>query len=394
MKPFSRFIPLALLLTGGASADLDPRKFKLGPIDLIPGLELVESYSDNLLRQPEALERASLSSSLRPSLSLVTKRDDRVHSLVYQGDFGIYHDSREDDYNDHRLAASLRFRPNSRNRLSIAASWAKDHLARGVGLSEGRSALVRPEPDRFDEVSFDTTWVYGTDTSTLNFELRGGWGELDYLNNRNFTRLHDRSRSGFAGRLVARVSGNTRIFTEYSVKDVDYTHNTDSSTRLDSSEQEVSAGILWKLTDNTYGSLQVGRLEKDFASLRDRSHLSWRGSLHWAPRDYSRFTLTTSRLPFETNGVGDFLITRQIALDWRHDWSSSLSTRARLGFSETEYENSRRADDGFSWSVSVSYDLRRWVRFSLGYSHADRDSNRDSFAFEANVVSATATFSF
>ena len=402
MKTYLSVIGLSILIASDhVSAELNPRTFELGAIDLTPTLTVSETYNDNFAQQPGGDEKSSLISRMMPVISLVTKRDSNAYSLQYSGEYGIYHSSRADNYVDHTLSALFSRDPNVRNKMSLAVTYARDHDDRGTGLSEGRGgAQARTEPDRVESHQVDGSWTYGTATSSLNLEFRGGFTEKSYLNNLELTGRTGSSVRQVSSRLLGRLNGSIRWYIQYSFRDIDFsrTRNNEQFFRnaLNNDRTVTSAGILWRLTGKTSGHFQIDQTKKDFSEqdFRDSEFLGWQGYMKWALTDYASLTFSTGRREDDTFGVGDFFITTRHLASWDHEWSSSLNTSASLVIYDIKYENSDRTDDGTQLSLSASYDFRRWARVSMKYSRAERRTGFEGFEYERNAFSVTTTLSF
>ena len=398
MKTYLNVIGLSMLIASGhISAELNPRTFELGAIDLTPTLTVSETYNDNFARQQGGDANSSLISRMMPVISLVTKRDSNAYSLQYSGEYGVYHSSRDDNYVDHTLSALFSRDPNVRNKMSLAVTYARDHDNRGTGLSQGAVARARTEPDRVESHTVEGSWKYGTATSALNLEFKGGFTEKSYLNNLEFTRRTGSSEQRVSSRLLGQLNGSIRWYIGYSFRDIGYSRiGPVALSALDSDRTVVSAGISWRLTGKTSGHFQLDQTSKDFSEPQfdDSEFLGWQGHMKWALTDYASLTFSTSRRENDSFGVGDFFITARHSAGWDHEWSSSLNTSANLVIYDIKYENSERRDDGTQLDLSASYDFRRWARVSMKYSLAERKTGFEGFEYERNAFSVTTTLSF
>lgn len=320
-------------------------------------------------------------------MQFVAQDRNNIYAFTYTGEYGVYWEDSDDNYDDHTLSGDFHLDLNDMNTVDAGLSFGKRHDNRGEGASEGVIAESRPEPDEYDIMGAAATWAIGRETARFGVELDAGYTDIEYTNNRRETRFRDRDDTRFAARLYGKAAPKTRFFVEVATKDIDYANLPLAGARLDSDEESVSVGAEWDATARTTGAVKVGRVDKDFDadSRGSQEFTSWEAQVSWMPRTYSEFILSWSNLPRETNGTGNFIESEDLSLTWSHGWSSLLRTNVTVGDGTDEYDNNDREDDRTFFSVSAEYDWDRWISFNAGYRYIDRDSNINVFAYEQNV---------
>ena len=124
--------------------------------------------------------------------------------------------------------------------------------------------------------------------------------------------------------------------------------------------------------------MRLGYYERDFdASGRNKADgFSWDARISYRPRSYSEFLFRTQRVSRETNGLGDFIDSREVAVEWRHDYDSRKRSILKFMAAEDDYSSAHRKDDRYEVLASFVMQLRRWVDLSLSYRYEERDSNQ------------------
>jgi hypothetical protein len=313
-------------------------------------------------------------------------------ALSYSGDYGVYQDSDDDDYDDHTVSFDASVSPSDFVEASFGASYGWLHDNRGEGSSEGLNAASRGEPDEYEISSVNVDLDFGRDSAMFGFLLQMSRDDIEYQNNLNETVFRNRDETDLVGRVYANISGGkTKVFVQASQKDNSYDEDPILGGKLDSDEDGYSVGIEWEATGKTSGLIRVGEVDKEFdsAAREDDSINIWEVQVAWSPRTYSHIILNSSSQPRETNGTGNFIEAQDTSLTWLHAWSDDLSTTFTYTDGNDEYSNANREDDRQNISLSLSYDWRRWMTIGANYTHSERDSNQNEFDFDRNIVSVS-----
>ena len=384
-----------LMVSGAATAATDPQSIAVGGAALIPTLSVQHSHDDNIFSKPSD-EQSSTVTSLAPRLEYYAEQNaENYLSVSYDGDFARYWDSRDDDYEDHTFGVEGAYSGSDMFRLSVDASTAQLHDDRGTGASEGVSAETEASPDEYDQDQAGVMIDIGREQGRFGASFSARTIGVEYTNNRDVTAFRDRDDMILDGKFYARVSGKTRIFAGYRVTDIEYDSRTSDGDTLDSDEATSFVGVEWEATARTTGSIEIGRLDKDFDSpLVGKQDITvWDVGVEWQPRTYSTLSLTASKDAAETNGTGAFIEQQNTSISWNHDWSERLHSTVSMTLGDDEYPGSPRQDDREDFLIGLNYDWQRWANISLRFQATERDSNDDTFDYDRLQVYLTLDLS-
>ncbi|NOZ11101.1 MAG: outer membrane beta-barrel protein [Gammaproteobacteria bacterium] len=357
----------------------------VGPFMLYPSLTVQYLRDDNILRQPSGTEQSDDVFMASPALDFRIEKGGQLYRIGYQAEVGRYGSSSADDYEDQNLIGELDVGLGRRGRLNMQAEYLDEHDARGTQRTEGAVGLPAT-PDEWHATRFDGTLSYGAEKAYGRVELNAGYFSKVYDNNRTLTAVRDRDNTDFGVTLYYNVAPRTDLLLQAAITDIDY-----ATATLDSQERRYLAGITWEATAKTSGTVKIGRLEKNFdiAGRTNFAGSSWEASAQWSPRTYSTVDIATSRRTDETNGTGDFILTQDLSLTWNHKWSSDISTKVNYLVANDDYDPTVRQDDRTQYGVSMSYQVRRWLKVGVGYSYDKRESSSNAFDYKRNVYGIT-----
>jgi hypothetical protein len=355
------------------------------PLFFTPYIGLAGGHDDNVLFT-SANEKSSYLYLVSPGLRFDARDASRVFSLSYQGQYGVYTSSRDDDYEDHNVLASFDaiMAPRLYGRFDLL--FQHGHDPRGL-----TDRPTQEHPDKYDFTRPGLTVAYGTPGARGRVEGYYSYGRKQYLNNRDVTAGSDRDIPEYGAAFYFRVMPATSLLAEVRRTDQRYWL---SSSPLSSTEERYYAGVTWEATAATTGTIKVGTFRKNFESdLPDYSGTSWEGLITWLPRSYSRFDFYTARFPTESTGLGTFILSDATGVMWTHNWTSYISTGVNARYQRDKYQGFDRTDDVASIGLRVGYKFRRWLTLGGEYIYSKRDSNIDSFDYTKNLFLLTATAS-
>lgn len=376
------------LFSGAAFAATDPQGIAVGGASLIPTIEIQHQHDDNIFSSDVNQEESSIT-NLKPRLEYYAERDaENYLSVSYDGDYAKYWQSDDDDYDDHTLSIMGAYSGNDFFRLTADASTAKLHDNRGEGASEGAAVTASGDPDEYDQDIAGIAFDFGREDARLGANLSLRTVGIEYTNNRAVTAFRDRDDTTFEGRIIGKLTGKTNAFVGYRNTDIEYDSLTVSGDTLDSDESTVLVGLEWEATGKTTGTIEIGRLEKDFDSplVGEEDLTVWGVGVQWSPRSYSVISFNSSKDAAETNGTGAYIEQINHSVSWMHDWSERLHSTFTVSVGDDEYPGSARQDDRDNFSIGLDYDWQRWANIGLTLEHSERDSNDDLFDFDRRRI--------
>ena len=362
----------------------------LGAFELVPTLSTTIGFNDNVTRSnDEGID--SWFSTVIPKFTLVNNFGLNTLRLGYQLSRGDYFSSSADDYTDHLVFASLGYELNSRHRIKTSINFEDGHDNRGESYSIGNGSELNA-PDEFKESEVDFLYSYGALSAKARLDLTLNYRDLDYKINTTDYKIRDRSKSTIGGVFYYNIGAATDLLFETTITDVEYDFATSEANSLDSVETSYLIGAQWQSTASTSGYAKIGYQDKDFdaAGRENFSGSTWEAGIVWEPLERATFILDTVNAARETNGDGNFIRSKDVSLQWRHEWLQRLRTQAGVAVGTDDYEGSGRSDDVTDWDFAVIYEFQRWLTFNLGYTYSERDSNRDVIDYDRNIYRLTA----
>lgn len=381
----------------GAFASLaaaqDGTGVQAGPFRVKPTLGVTVGNDSNVA-QSSFNEVSSFYTRVSPGIRFDSGNEARSFSLAYELDAARYSDSEQDDYNDQRLSAGVRFSPTVRTRFNVDAGLERGHDRRGTNSRQGTQIdFQNRDADKWDRRSLDAGFDYGAPGARGALGVQAGISNLDYINNEDYSRFGDRDLSYVGARFGWLITTKTQAFVSARASTIDYDQNRIGASgriyNLDSDERLYLVGLQFDATAKTSGRIGVGQMRKDFddPTLRSYSGTAWDVGLQFRPRSYSVIDLSTRRGTQEAvNFLGgftdtDFLINRSVTLAWTHGWSDRFNTGLDVGRENLSYQALDREirEDALNfWGISADYKLRDWFSIGAGYKSYRRSGDVQS----------------
>ena len=360
------------------------------PISIEPALLVELRYDENIFRSARDVT-SSLISIVSPRLDVVARPSNQRFEFSYRGDIAWYRESEVDDYDDHFFEGGAYLSLGQRANFDLVATLDEAHENRGTGLSEGfdPSLNIPPKPDEYRRQRLLGRFSFGNDESVGRLVVDAVASDLGYTNNRDRTRFYDRIDTYGNATFYLRVLPGTSLMLDARVTDIDWQNDRPLEPGLDNTEYRFFVGITWDTSGAITGTLKGGIMEKDFVepTRGDYSDPSWDAHIRWSPRSYSHFDFRSARLPSETNGFGSFIDNRVNSISWEHEWNSRIQSSLSVSDWRMDYRDStiERQQDLTQYSLTLSYEMRRWLTLEAGVEVNSRESNIDIFGFDGNV---------
>lgn len=332
-------------------------------------------HNDNVLQQPTN-EVSSFVTVLTPQVTLERRKRANTYSLTLKPEIGRYFSSSADNYDDLQLSATADWQLSRLAGLTLGGQYQKEHDERG-----STDRLDSTKPFQWHETSVNGLFNYGRSNAKLRIELE--WDHLIKRYDELF--VEDKDQTGIAARFFYRLLPKTRLFFEAHHTIIDYQLATSTQ---DSDLFNYSIGATWFATKKTTGKAKLGYLTKDFSS-SERDHfsgISWEAAVQWIPMSRSVINISTRRYPYDATGVGDYLLTQDFSVVWKHRWKPRISTIMGVHIVDTDFGGNTgsilRADDTNNLNFLINYHLRKWLSINMGGHLMKRDSNHDDSDFD------------
>jgi hypothetical protein len=362
----------------------------------------IEVLDDSNIFQSATNEQSSPIWRLAPSLLMRFEPARSRLEFTYDGDYGWYDQSSDDDYTDHALEAGAYLLLGERSGLDLVASYEDAHENRGTGLTQGfdpGSPAFPLEPDRYTTEQFVGRYTYGVSRTRAFLTFEGSTEALTYKNNRTRTRQFDRDETYGQATFGFRVRPRTSLELRARVRDIKYDEPRAPGQGLDSREHRYLLGVVWEATAKTTGAVRVGRVEKKFddPARPDFSGPNWEVAIRWSPRTYSHFDLSTERYTEEpVDLLGDVTDTEIYSLSWNHEWNSRLESKLAASRVDRTYRyvTGDRKDKSPQYGAALIYRMRPWLRWEAGVEVNSRDSNVAPYNYDQTIARLGAWITF
>jgi polysaccharide biosynthesis protein VpsM len=400
MKKLNLRLAMVFSLVSTGSIAQEKASLDVGGLDLVPTLDVSLQHDSNVTRA-NADVISSWISLYHPELRLEKTSDTLQISAGVSASKGIYHSSQRDNFDDYQIFVDLGFEFDRRNRLEAGFVSESGHDARGTAYSIGIGNSLTG-PDKYQRNTLDSKYSYGAQTAVARFDATVRLRNINYDNDVVNGRPRDRSEQTLGGVFYYQVAPATDL-----VLDTQYTNTSyDSITviapdfvSLDSKTTNLLAGLKWESTAATTGFAKIGYQKRRFDNDQREgfSGLKWEAGVVWNPVERALIEFSTANDTLETNGLGSFIKRKDYRLDWRHQWLERFSTSSAVAYGSDIYVGGfiPRQDKSTQIDLTASYQFKRWLSFTAGYSYIKRNSDvvDDSFDFDKNLLSISAKMS-
>ncbi|MDO6454723.1 outer membrane beta-barrel protein, partial [Neptunomonas phycophila] len=84
----------------------------------------------------------------------------------------------------------------------------------------------------------------------------------------------------------------------------------------------------------------------------------------------------------------DYIDTTSWTLGWSHEWTDVVASRVSYNSLNEDYvgDPSGTDDDTDTFTVGLSYDMRRWLTLGVDVSHVSFDSNQPDADYDSNTI--------
>jgi hypothetical protein len=375
---------------------LEPANLQAGPVYFTPTLDLKTYYTDNLWLT-DSNEKDSWVGVVTPRVLAWLQDGVNTYSLGFELKDSTYENSGDDDFTDYTTKLDMHHEFNTRNVVNVLGEYYDGHEDRGTGLIEGDLSFATDKPVEYTRSTVAGDYTYGSKDSKGRVTLAAKTADYEYDNYRDFTRYRDYTQDTFDGIFFWRLAPRTDALLEVRYIDNSYDEDdpADPAGTLSSDEMNYLVGVEWDASAKTSGHVKVGMYDRQYDSgaRSDDDGFTWEVGVTWLPRTYSEVDLKTRRFTQETNGLGNAINTQEYSLGWNHHWNQRAQTNLGVRYYTEDYQGADREDDNYVAEARYDYEYRRWLDLGVGYRYEDRDSDINSFSYNANIVFLEARLS-
>ncbi|MDB2415530.1 outer membrane beta-barrel protein [Rickettsiales bacterium] len=360
---------------------------RLGAFELKPSINISETYNDNIFAV-ETGQTSDMITNIRPGFELSS--DWSNHELVFaaSGDFGLYADNDDEDYQDYSVSTDLRLDVLNETHVTAGASY--DHLHEDRGSADDVNGK---DPTEYDVTTGRVGLYRGL--RKFSFSLDGVVSQYDYDDVSTSTGTiidnddRDRDEYGFTAQVGYEIVPEYQAFIRYSANKREYDQN--AGTNRDSDGYEVVAGTAINLSGKARGEIYAGYIEQNYdnAAFRDIDGLSFGGNLLWNPTSLTSVNLNANRSIEETTtaGASGYVATSYIATV-EHELRRNILLGLDVSTTNNDYEGGSpsREDDVSSVGLRGKYLFSRRIDVGVQYNYDERDSNIVGQDYHANKL--------
>jgi hypothetical protein len=327
-----------------------------------------------------------------PQLQFLSNVGQHKFVFDYQGDFAVYNDNSQYNYNDHDFKLGAIF--DHSYRINSEFTFGYQDKIEEPGSNNAQTELSS-DFNEFTRKSAEAKFYYGTTASNGQFVVGLGHNQQRYTNNQQSFRDLDRNK--ITGTFFYRMAPKTRLLFEASAAKYDYVAVSQFGDPT-SEDNLYLAGIEWEATAITSGTFKIGYQKKDFEDPRfnDLDGLSYFLDMIWKPNTYTTVKIGAERSTSESaeQDIGGFISTGySLGLD--HAFSSRTLFNAKYQHDKSDLTFAQnRTDKRKRITVGITHSLRTWLDINLNYGHLARSSNDEIYDFSSDSVELSLTSKF
>ena len=372
--------------------DSDPRKFRLGRVQLHPGFAFESKYDDNIFLRADSKDKdENFIFTNKPSLGVELERTPGEifgFNFDYQGeDEHFVHLSDTQNAFNHYVTGNLNFGgAGGQSDITVSGSYDKSRNSRTFDFQTniGNRVNIETYTGLFD-------FIY-LPTKAVRLQLGSNFNEWRFEEpNQTF----DSVLYNFNGSIFWQKSPLVAYGVLYEHSRKDYRL---PSTRLDDSHtDQVLLGGGWKASAWISGELFVGLNSKRFDNFsnEDSQNLVYLIDLKYQPVERTRLTLRGSReIRDSTFSDIQFFIYNGLRLDLAQRLGRKFQAEIMGRYENFDYHRpiviqpgvaKIRVDNRVEVSLALIYEIQDWLEAKAKYSYVENISNFDASDFTNNV---------
>jgi len=352
------------------------------------GLSVV-SDSNITLSSDEVSDKSAIFS---PQIQYLSNINKYQFEFDYQGDFAVYNNNSQYNYNDHGISVSALTDHSVRVNSEFTLGYQKK-------IEEpGSSNAVFSLNNEFNQITSKSVLAelyYGTSVSSGQFVFGLAHDQRRYSNDEQ--RFRDMDKTSLSSTFFYRMASNTRLLLEANMGTNDYTQVTQFTDRS-SNDTRYLAGIEWEATAATSGIFKLGYQSKKFDDERSEnlSGLSYLVGLTWQPNAFNKVTAGVDRSTDESaqqDIAGSTNTSYSLTLEHAVTPLTSLNVRYDKYKSAYRFEQNS-TDTRKRFEMGIAHSLQPWLYINLDYRHLTRNSNAAFSDFSKNKVELSITTNF
>lgn len=347
--------------------------------NVLPELEVTGEHTSNIFKT-DGGEVDDFITKIKPSINVVSNWNLHEVELHSSGEFAIYDDNQNENYEDFNVGGSGRLDFPGQTSLYAGVDYSGDHEDRG-----SPDDVNGAKPTQF--YTFAAKAGLEKKLNLINFLFEGETKNIDFddahtipfavINNDD----RDRTENNGKLRIGYELPSNYEAFIQFNYGTRDYDSAVDDNgLNRDSDGYDIIAGTALEITGKITGDIFAGyqKREYDDAALNDIDGVTFGGNLLWNLTGLTSLEASVKRSIEETTLVGasGFVSTSYGAVI-EHEVLRNLLAKGSFNFAQAEYEGGvlNRDDDVINAGAELKYLVNRNLSLKANYGFEQRETN-------------------
>ncbi len=374
-----------------SSPDYTAQGGRLGSFIVRPSFTLMQTYDDNIFREPDADGDAI--TVARPEVRI--NSDWGLHGIEAgaQGSFGRYADFSDENYNDFAFYLSGQYDIDYETYIKALVRYEDRH--------QERDQLEDPGGDEPTQYNVKTVFVgFARELNILRVSASASRKDITFEDSSvgstiidNNTR--DRTQDALDVRVAYGLSDNYEVFVaggydrrRYDLSSVDF---------RDSDSYSARAGLAMNFTGKLRGDIYGGYIRQTFDSgFDDVGAANYGGSLLWNVTDLTSIEAGVDRQLVETTQAGaSSIIQTDADLSVAHSLRENILLEAGVQMVDNKYEGVDGNDNRlYRGGLGLVYKPTARVSLGLKYDYFDRRYERSTRDYDNNRFLLTLKYDY
>lgn len=371
-----------------------PQGIRLGGLLVSPGVEVTETYDDNIFRTSTG-EKSDFITSVKPAIGIQTNWDRHVLFFGAEGEFGFYKNHSSENFEDYGVMLSGQYDITDDTYVILALSQAKRHIGRGSLLDPNGSVPTDYEVTR-------QQFRLVRELGMLQFELDGQNEDVRLsdvtASGVPNSSLAERDNQGIGGELKFEYMPGNALFASYTYANTDYALS--GGANRNAQGYDVKSGVEIDLNRGIKASLFGTYINRRYVTESpDTSRIYPGATLSY---DITKLTTLTGLLETDFNettvsGVAGVLRTQR-RLGLAQQFTALLRAEIYAGLNDYDYVGgtgsiNRETDVRFA-GFSTQYKATEHLGLKAAYDRQKRSSPTASDAYTDNRVSLSLVYMY
>ena len=369
------------------AADHAPMGVRAGSFLVIPKVELVETYNDNIYAS-SSNEESDFITSVRPEVTARSNWNRHALNAKASAEVRKFASNDDEDETNYNVAMDGRVDVLRDTSIGGGVAYSRDHEDRGNPNTIGSPS----EPVEFTTKVARIGAYRGLGRANARFDSEVK--QLDYKNGVSTTgtpinnSVRDRNEYTQTLRLGYQIDSRFEAFVKGAIDSRVYDNK---AVARSSHGQTYTAGTTFDISGKTRGEAYVGMTSRNYTGVgrTDIDEPVWGGKVVWNASDLTSVIASIDRSIEETTiaGASGFVNT-DYRMGVEHALTRDVLLKGNVGYLNANYEGTvaSRDDDIYTAGLGLDYYLNRCLKAGVGYQYTNRESNVASGDFSRNAV--------